>query len=129
MLFRSVMAIVAASLVVLVAGMAAPAPAERYRPPVDQLEDYAPEPLPPGFSVQHTDVDGPVYVDADGMTLYIWPLNNLRNGQAGDRPNEASQCGNVKQTVTTGLMSPYPGGLLLPDLEIRPTCVALWPPV
>ena len=37
------------------------------------------------FGVQLTDVDGPVFVNAKGMTLYRWPLNNLRNGNAGDR--------------------------------------------
>jgi predicted lipoprotein with Yx(FWY)xxD motif len=122
-------AFAAALITVGGSAVAAAVPAERYRPPVDELENYVREPLPPGFSVQRTDVDGPVYVDADGMTLYIWPLNNLRNGQAGDRPNEPSHCEDVKQTVTTGLMSPYPGGLRLPDLDIRPTCTALWPPV
>jgi predicted lipoprotein with Yx(FWY)xxD motif len=108
---------------------AAHAQAERYRPPVADLEAYSPEPLPPGFSVQHTDVDGPVFVDQNGMTLYTWPLNNLRNGNAGDRKNEPSSCTNEKRTVTTGLMSPYPGGLLLPDLDTRPTCQEAWPPV
>lgn len=108
---------------------AAWAQVERYRPPVKDLEDYVPEPLPAGFGVQHTDVDGPVFVDANGMTLYTWPLNRLRNGDAGDRKNAVSACTDVKQTVNTGLMSPYPPGLLLPDLDTRRTCVEEWPPV
>src|SRR5690606_31777753 len=29
---------------------------------------------------------------------------------------------------TSGLMSPYPGGFLLPDLDQRKTCEQLWPP-
>jgi len=102
---------------------------ERYRPPVKDLEDYVREPLPHGFGVQHTDVDGPVFVDADGLTLYRWPLNGLRNGEAGERKNAPPICNNEKQTVNTGLMSPYPGGLLLPDLDTRPSCVQVWPPV
>lgn len=120
----------AAALYVMAGGAsAAQVQAQAYRPPVADLEDYVPEPLPPGFGVQHTDVDGPVFVDADGMTLYRWPLNRLRNGDAADRKNAPSSCTDVKQTVNTGLMSPYPPGLLLPDLDTRPTCVQLWPPV
>ena len=111
------------------AGTATAAPAERYRPAVNELEDYAQSPLPSGFSVQHTDADGPVFVDGDGMTLYRWPLNSLRNGDAGEQKNGKPVCGDSKQTVTTGLMSPYPGGLLLPDLDTRPTCAQMWPPV
>ncbi len=103
--------------------------AEKYRPPVEDLEAYILDPLPPGFGVQHTDVDGPVYVDESGMTLYRWPLATLRNGPAGERKNAAPVCSNVKQTVNTGLMSPFPGGLLLPDLDTRPTCTQMWPPV
>jgi len=108
---------------------AALAQTERYRPPVKDLEDYVRDPLPPGFAVQRTDVDGPVFVDENGMTLYRWPLNGLRNGEAGERKNAPPICADVKQTVNTGLMSPYPPGLLLPDLETRPTCTQMWPPV
>ena len=107
----------------------AAAQTERYRPPVKELEDFVRDPLPPGFSVQHTDVDGPVFVDANGMTLYTWPLNSLRNGSAAEQKGGKPVCDDTKQTVTTGLMSPYPGGLLLPDLDTRPTCVQVWPPV
>ncbi|MET0281856.1 MAG: hypothetical protein ABW278_12155 [Steroidobacteraceae bacterium] len=116
---------------VAAAGFAAPVLAEtgKYRPPVDYLEHYVNEPLPAGFGVQHTDVDGPVFVDASGLTLYKWPLGSLRNGPAGERRNGAPVCENVKQTVNTGLMSPFPGGLLLPDLDTRPTCTQMWPPV
>ena len=31
-------------------------------------------------------------------------------------------------TESAGLMSPYPGGLLLPELEQRPSCQQMWPP-
>ncbi len=108
---------------------AASAQTGKYRPPVDKVEAFVAEPMPPGFGVQHTDVDGPVFTDPRGMTLYRWPLNNLRNGNAGDRKDKAPECGDEKQTVTTGLMSPYPGGLILPDLETRPACTQAWPPV
>ena len=100
----------------------------KYRPPVADLEAFVPEPMPAGFGVQHTDVDGPVFVNASGMTLYNWPLNNLRNGTAGDRKDAPPECVDEKRTVNTGLMSPYPGDLLLPDLETRPTCTQAWPP-
>jgi predicted lipoprotein with Yx(FWY)xxD motif len=108
---------------------AASAQTERYRPAVKDLEDYVHDALPPGFSVQHTDVDGPVFVDAEGLTLYQWPLNSLRNGQAGEQKGGRPVCEDTKQTVNTGLMSPYPPGLLLPDLDTRPTCTQVWPPV
>jgi predicted lipoprotein with Yx(FWY)xxD motif len=123
---------VIATFVSVAAGGIAPAAAaqtERYHPPVSELEDYVRTPLPPGFSVQRTDVDGPVFVDADGLTLYDWPLNTLRNGQAGEQKGGKPVCDDIRQTVNTGLMSPYPPGLLLPDLDTRPTCTQMWPPV
>jgi predicted lipoprotein with Yx(FWY)xxD motif len=101
---------------------------QRYRPPVREFEDYQHVPMPPGFAVQYTDVDGPVFVDARGRTLYTWPLQTLRNGDAGDHVGTSS-CTDTKTTETAGLMSPYPGGLVLPDLESRPTCTQVWPPV
>jgi predicted lipoprotein with Yx(FWY)xxD motif len=102
---------------------------DKYRPPVAQLEDYVREPMPPGFGVQHTDVDGPVFVDSRGMTLYKWPLKDLRNGDTGDRKNKEPFCANVKYTENSGLMSPYPPGLVLPELDTRPTCEQVWLPV
>jgi predicted lipoprotein with Yx(FWY)xxD motif len=102
--------------------------AERYRPPVRELEQYRHVPMPPGFAVQYTDVDGPVFVDSHGLTLYSWPLQTLRNGDAGDQRGTAS-CEDVKYTTNAGLMSPYPAGLILPDIDNRPSCVQVWPPV
>ena len=29
----------------------------------------------------------------------------------------------------SGLMSPYPPGLELPEADTRPSCVQIWPPV
>src|SRR5690606_25566083 len=54
---------------------------------------------------------------------------SLRNGATGDREGKPSACTNEVLRVTAGLMSPYPAGLLLPDLDTRPSCTAVWPPV
>jgi predicted lipoprotein with Yx(FWY)xxD motif len=101
---------------------------EVYRPPVAELEDYQHVPVPPGFGVQHTDVDGPVFVNSQGMTLYTWPSRGLRTGDAGEQPGKPT-CNNIKYTENTGLMNPYPAGLTLPDLDTRPSCTQMWPPV
>jgi|GEM_PF-205440 len=94
-----------------------------------ETEAYIEELLPEGFSVVHTELNGPVFADADGMTLYTWPLKGLRNGDLGDRIGSASTCTERVFTTNSGLMSPYPEGLVLPDLDVRPSCVDLWPPV
>ena len=85
-------------------------------------------PLPPGFQVVATELDGPVFADARGKTLYKWQLKPLRNGSAGERKNEPA-CYDTKTTETAGLMSPYPAGLVLPELETRPACTDVWKPV
>jgi len=100
-----------------ISALAAPGPTEGYRS----------VPMPPGVRVQATELDGPVFADAKGRTLYRWPLGQLRNGPTGD-PIGKSECTDVRTEVSAGLMSPYPGGLVLPDLEQRPSCVDLWPP-
>src|SRR5690606_36774793 len=38
-------------------------------------------------------------------------------------------CHDEVTRVTAGLMSPYPEGLLLPELDSRPSCTDLWTPV
>lgn len=91
-------------------------------------EPYLSVPMPPGFRVEGSELEGPVFADARGRTLYIWPQHQLRNGDAGD-PKDRSSCSDRKETATDGLMSPYPGGLGLPDLTTRPSCVQEWPPV
>ncbi len=96
--------------------------------PVAEKEQYLPVPMPPGFGVEVTEVDGPVFVDSRGRTLYQWPLKDLRNGDAGDRKGVAT-CDDTRYQVNSGLMSPYPPGLLLPELDKRPSCVEVWPPV
>jgi predicted lipoprotein with Yx(FWY)xxD motif len=93
-----------------------------------QTEDYVREAMPPGFQVVVAELEGPVFADAKGKTLYNWPLRDLRNGPAGEQKGKPT-CGDTKYTTNAGLMSPYPGGLVLPEVETRPTCVQAWPPV
>src|SRR6185312_6253100 len=90
---------------------------------------YLPEPMPPGFGVAISELEGPVFTDANGRTLYRWPLHGLRNGDVGDRRNAPSNCTGEIYTVNSGLMSPYPPGLRLPELATRKSCQAEWPPV
>src|SRR5262245_31302697 len=92
-----------------------------------QVEAYVRVPMPPGFRVELTELDGPVFADRQGKTLYRWPFKTLRNGNTGD-PKGESNCTETKFTESAGYMSPYPGGLTLPDLDTRPTCLQLWHP-
>lgn len=91
-------------------------------------EGWIEEPLPPGFQVTNAPLEGPVFADARGHTLYTWPLENQRNGQAGDREGLPSSCTDEVLTVSAGLMSPYPPDLELPDLDLRKSCTDVWPP-
>lgn len=93
----------------------------------NHTEAYRSVPMPKGVRVQATELDGPVFADAKGKTLYRWPLRSLRNGPTGD-PIGASVCTDVRTEVNAGLMSPYPAGLRLPDLAQRPSCTQMWPP-
>ena len=92
-----------------------------------QTEDYIRVPLPPHIRVEATELDGPVFADASGQTLYRWPFRDLRVGNTGD-PKGQSNCTDVKTTTNAGYMSPYPGGLTLPELDRRPSCAQAWPP-
>ncbi len=126
---RSVRTTILLAVNVLVCAASAHADvAGSYRPPVKEVEDYKREPLPPGFSVQLTDVDGPVFAAPGGLTLYTWPTETLRNGEAGEHPDQPT-CDNTRYSANAGYMTPYPAGLILPDLEQRPTCADLWRPV
>jgi len=89
---------------------------------------YTEEPLPPGFRVVMSELEGPVFVDPSGATLYIWPQHKLRNGYSGE-PKGRIECYDVVRERTAGLMSPYPPGVVLPDLDSRPSCTDLWRPV
>ncbi len=93
----------------------------------DRSEAWIPEPMPPGFRVEASAMDGPVFANAEGRTLYRWPFRVMRNGVTGD-PRGESACTGVKYTESGGFMSPYPGGLVLPELDTRPACTDVWPP-
>lgn len=91
-------------------------------------EDYVRDPMPPGFKVIVTEFEGPVFADSKGKTLYKWPISGLRNGDAGEQKGKPT-CDDHKYTDNAGLMSPYPGGLELPEVATRPSCTDVWPPV
>lgn len=93
-----------------------------------QREDYQRVPMPPGFQVVMTELDGPVFADANGRTMYSWPSRRMRNGYTGEAKGTPA-CFNERTTENAGLMSPYPPGLVLPDLDTRPTCTEAWPVV
>ena len=94
----------------------------------DAIEAWIDEPMPPGIEVVPTELDGPVFATADGKTLYTWPFHKHRNGYSGESPGKPA-CYDEVSTVTAGLMSPYPPGIELPDLDNRPSCTDLWPPL
>ncbi|MEM1436203.1 MAG: hypothetical protein AAGG11_19265 [Pseudomonadota bacterium] len=89
---------------------------------------YLKVPMPPGFRVEQTELEGPVFADTLGQTLYTWPQHKHRNGYSGEAP-DLPACYDEVTRVTAGLMSPYPPGIELPELESRPSCTDLWPPV
>jgi predicted lipoprotein with Yx(FWY)xxD motif len=91
-------------------------------------ESYREIPIPAEFHVEFTELDGPVFADANGKTLYKWPLHKLRNGYSGEPPG-TPECYDEVVTVTAGLMSPYPPGIKLPEPDKRLSCAELWPPV
>ncbi len=93
-----------------------------------EREEAQKVPMPPVFHVEYTELDGPVFADAQGRTLYFWPNTTMRNGVTGD-PKNQSMCTDKVQTHTAGLMSPYPPGLELPELKTRKSCLDMWPAV
>ncbi len=103
------------------------AAAAETKPAAVETEDFLRVPMPGGFRVENSELDGPVFADARGMTLYYWPQSTMRNGITGD-PKNQSMCTDKVTTHTAGLMSPYPPGLELPELEKRLSCAAVWPP-
>jgi predicted lipoprotein with Yx(FWY)xxD motif len=102
--------------------------ADRGRSSARITEDYVHVPMPPGVQVIATELEGPVFADAQGHTFYQWPVTALRNGYAGD-PKDKSACGDKVVTKSAGLASPYPAGLDLPESANRVSCVTYWPPV
>jgi predicted lipoprotein with Yx(FWY)xxD motif len=93
-----------------------------------EREEALKVPMPSVFHVEYTELDGPVFADAAGRTLYFWPNTTMRNGVTGD-PKNQSMCTETVQTHTAGLMSPYPPGLELPELKTRKSCLDMWPAV
>lgn len=84
--------------------------------------------MPPGFQILESELAGPVFANAKSETLYTWPQKNLRNGYSGEAKGQVA-CYDVVQEKTAGLMSPYPPGVWLPELDKRLSCTDLWPPV
>jgi predicted lipoprotein with Yx(FWY)xxD motif len=96
--------------------------------PARLVESYVAVPMPPGFRVEMSDLDGAVFADSRGKTLYMWPFKGLRSGVTGESKGSIA-CTDAVRTETAGLMSPYPRGLVLPDLDHRASCAKRWPPV
>jgi predicted lipoprotein with Yx(FWY)xxD motif len=115
----------AATALTVMLSLAALVPAPAAAAPVETWVSVL---MPPGFHVESTDVDGPVFADANGKTLYAWPLKRMRNGYAGESKGKPG-CYGKARTETAGLMSPYPPGIVLPELDKRPACTDLWEPV
>src|ERR1700730_9769078 len=46
------------------------------------VESYMSVPMPPGFKVVISELEGPIFADARGRTLYMWPSKKLRNGSS-----------------------------------------------
>ncbi|MCA0202202.1 MAG: hypothetical protein LCH56_15445 [Proteobacteria bacterium] len=91
-------------------------------------EQYQRTPMPAGIQVIQTDEEGPLFATTEGKTLYQWPFIQLRNGDAGDQKGKPT-CTDTLFKENAGLMSPYPGGFIMPDADTRMSCVELWPPV
>ena len=129
--YLTVSLLIASASTIFVENAVAEVPSDtQYWQPVDSTdqEPYIEEKMPPGIQVVISSLDGPVYADERGMTLYKWPLGALRNGSTGDRKDGPSNCTDEVLRYSEGLMSPYPPGLLLPDLENRLSCTQAWPP-
>ena len=118
--------VIAGSYLGAVIGLLAAVGARAAAAPV--TEAYVHVPIPPHFRVEATELDGPVFADERGRTLYTWPFKVMRVGNTGD-PKGQSHCTSTKTTESSGYMSPYPGGLELPELDSRPSCAQKWPPV
>ncbi len=96
--------------------------------PKKEAEDYIRGPMPPGIQVINTELEGAVFADAQGRTLYTWPAQQQRNGNLGEVAGKPT-CNDVKYRETVGMTIPYPAGMELPEVDTRPTCVQHWPPL
>ena len=88
-------------------------------------EPYTHEPMPPGFQVVYNELEGPLYADADGKTLYTWPMRSDGIDTVGEEAGKPTCGDDVVQTTIT-LNDIYHAGLLLPQPR---SCVQEWPPV
>jgi predicted lipoprotein with Yx(FWY)xxD motif len=93
----------------------------------DLIEVYQPEPMPPGFQVFNTETQGPLFGDPQGKAMYIWRSVPLRAGKVGEDPNKPA-CNNERLRMSVGQYSIY-APALLPEVDKRPTCTDVWPPV
>jgi predicted lipoprotein with Yx(FWY)xxD motif len=73
--------------------------------------------VPAGIKVVATELDGRVYADNRGHTLYTW---------YGDKERNKSECKNIKYTEATGGTGVKYG---LPEPDKRLTCTQAWPPL
>lgn len=73
--------------------------------------------MPDLVKVAQTDEQGPLFVDAQGFTLYTYP--------GDDRPN-ASNCNDTRHYQVLGQGQ---NPTFLPNPETRPTCEQAWPPL
>src|SRR5262245_60646309 len=89
----------------------------------EPVEAFVKEPMPPGFQVVVAEMEGPVFADRNGKTLYYWPQHSLAGGeQAG-----VSRCLNTKYEKGAEGGYGYPNYLLSGDERV--TCTQAWPPV
>src|SRR5689334_5283544 len=73
-----------------------------------KTENYVAEPMPDGIQVINSELEGPVFADAAGHTLYRWPARNTRNARvAGENP-KIPLCYDEHYRETAGLFQPYP---------------------
>ena len=90
--------------------------------------DYVHEPMPPGFQVILSELEGYVFADAAGHTFYKWPKHYMRQTYGGEDTRQIA-CTDVPNHESAGLNGPYPAGLVLPGQGSRPACTDYWPPV
>ena len=94
------------------------------------IEAYVKEPMPAFIQVVGTDMDGPVYADTKGHTLYVFGGGRERGGYGGGGDaKDKSKCLDTVDRVTTGTMAPWPAGMELPDMATRKACAQVWPPL
>src|SRR5690348_14936055 len=77
--------------------------------PKTEMAAYVREPMPPDFQVVNTELEGPVFADASGRTLYQWPKETLRGAYAGEEEGKPG-CYDIHYYETAGYFGPYPGG-------------------